>query len=183
MASTEAPFEQQSSNHGGCQSLSHSISPAAENIKRPQILRVDSTRTTSHKTTLSPRGKQTSRRRPSLAADDVLPIGLLENASVAGQHLNNTLSSRTSIRRSVSCATAAQDPMAVERVQRWSGMTRTVSDWDGLRRVCIEQQLSRSLLTLPRTLNYGLKTAIAMYTSTPKERRAEALPSASPFGP
>lgn len=183
MASTESPFEPQISNPGGCQSISNSISPAAEDIRHPQISRIDSTGTTSDKTNLSPRGRQTSRRRPSLVADDVLPIGLLENASVAGHHLDNTLNSRTSIRRSVSCATAAQNPMAVEKVQRWSGMTRTVSDWDGLRRVRTQQYLSHPLLTLRRTLNYGLKMAIAMCISTRKEHRVVVHPSAFLSGP
>jgi hypothetical protein len=135
MASTASPFELESSHPRGCQSISHLISPAAEDTKHPQIFKIDSTRTTSDKTNSSPHGRQASRRRPSLAADDVLPIGLLESASVAGHHLNTTLDSRTTLRRSVSCATGAQNSMAVDKVQRWSGMTRTVSDWDGLRRV------------------------------------------------
>lgn len=135
MASTASPFELGSSHPRGCQSISHSISPAAEDIKRPQIFKIDFTRTTSDKINPSPRGRQASRRRPSLAADDVLPIGLLENAGIAGQHLDDTLDSRSTLRRSVSCATGAQNSMAVDKVQRWSGMTRTVSDWDGLRRV------------------------------------------------
>lgn len=130
MASTESPLEPQSSNPGGYRSISPSVSPAADAIKPSQILRIDSTTTTSDHTS----DRQTARRRPSLLADYVLPIGLLENGSVAGRFLD-TLDSRTSIRRSVSCATAAQHLMAVEKVQRWSGMTRTVSDWDGLRRV------------------------------------------------
>lgn len=140
MASTESPFESQISSLGGCQSISHPVSPAAEQIKHPHILEINSTKTTSGITQItqhSQRGSQTSRRRPSLAADNVLPIRLLENASLAGQHPNNTLVSASSLRRSVSCATADQSTMAVEKVQRWSGMTRTVTDWDGLRRVCV----------------------------------------------
>jgi hypothetical protein len=135
MASTASPFELESSNPRGCQSISHSISLAAEDIKHPQIFRTDSTRTTSDKTNPSPHVRQASGRRPSLAADDVLPIGLLENVSVAGQRLDTALDSHTILRRSVSCATGARNSMAVDKAQRWSGMTRTVSDWDGLRRV------------------------------------------------
>lgn len=135
MASSESPVPPQTSISGGSPSLRHSKSPCAKNISRPQISRIASTRTTSDKTASSPRGKQSAKRRPSLIADDVLPIGLLENASAAGQHFDNSLDSRNINRRSSSCAIAARDPMAVEKVQRWSGMTRTVGDWDGLRRV------------------------------------------------
>lgn len=38
-------------------------------------------------------------------------------------------------RRSTSCSTTIRNPMRAARVQRWEGHTRTVSDWDGLRRV------------------------------------------------
>ena len=136
MASTESPVEPQISMPGGYKILSHPDSPTFEDTGGPQVSQFASTRTTSDKTRSFPRGRLPSRRRPSLIADDVLPIGLLENASVAGQLLDNTSDSRVSNRRSTSCATAVQNPtMAVEKVQRWSGMTRTVSDWDGLRRV------------------------------------------------
>ena len=143
MASTESPVEPQISIPG-CQILSHLDSPILNDTGYPQVSRFASTRTTSDKTTSFPRGRHPSRRRPSLIADDVLPIGILENASVAGQLLNDTSDSRISNRRSLSCATATSNTMAVEKVQRWSGMTRTVSDWDGLRRVRVYQQLTIS---------------------------------------
>jgi hypothetical protein len=39
--------------------------------------------------------------------------------------------------RPVSCFATPSKPMHPTKVQRWSGLTRTVSDWDhGLRRVC-----------------------------------------------
>lgn len=136
MASTASPFELQNSNPRCCQSISHSISPAAEPNKPPQNSRISSTPIASDTIHTSSRNSPSRRRCPSRAADDVLPIGLLENASVAGQHWDSTLSSHT-LQRSVSCATRTQSSiMAVDKVQRWSGMTRTVSDWDGLRRVC-----------------------------------------------
>ena len=53
----------------------------------------------------------------------------------ADQHFNITSDFRLSLRRSVSCAATTSKSMAADRVQRWSGMTRTVGDWDGLRRV------------------------------------------------
>ncbi|KZM19770.1 uncharacterized protein EKO05_0004179 [Ascochyta rabiei] len=131
MASSGSLVPSHISTSGGCQSLSHSV---AQHIGRPQISRLVSTRITSDKTASSPRGKQLPRRRQSLIADDVLPIGLLEKASVTGPISHNNFDSCGSNEQLVGCATAAQNPMAVEKVQRWSGMTRTVSDWDGLRR-------------------------------------------------
>lgn len=138
MASTASPSGLESSHPRGRQSISHSVSPAAEDFEYPQVFRFDSTRTSSEANQLSPHRRQASKRRPSLAADDVLPIGLLENAAVAAHHSDTFLDSSTPLRRSVSCATGAQNSMAVDKMQRWSGMTRTVSDWDGLRRVCAE---------------------------------------------
>ncbi|KAJ4985288.1 hypothetical protein SVAN01_09233 [Stagonosporopsis vannaccii] len=134
MASTESPAEPQVSILAGCQSLSHSNSPVVEDVKYPQDLKIPFTSTTSDRSAPPSCSWQTSRRRHSLIADDVLPIGLVEHATTAGYHLENISDSRPSIRRSASCATATQTSMAVEKVQRWSGMTRTVSDWDGLRR-------------------------------------------------
>lgn len=135
MASNESPAKVHVSTPAGCQPLSHSSSPAADEIKYPKSF-VDIT--TSGTADLPQYGLQPSRRRRSLLADEVLPIGLIEHASTAGCYLEweNISVSRASLRRSGSCATANQRSMAVEKVQRWSGMTRTVSDWDGLRRVC-----------------------------------------------
>src|SRR5690242_12255114 len=133
MASTESPTEPQVSILAGCQSLSHSNSPAAEDSKYSQDSKIPHTNTASDSSAPPSCSWQTSRRRHSLIADDFLPIGLVEHANTAGNHLDNN--TRPSIRRSVSCATATRNSMAAEKVQRWSGMTRTVSDWDGLRRV------------------------------------------------
>lgn len=38
--------------------------------------------------------------------------------------------------RSASCSAATRQPMHHTKIQRWAGLTRTVSDWDFLRRVC-----------------------------------------------
>jgi hypothetical protein len=135
MASVESSVENQISIPDGCSSLSHLNSHCAKDISQPQIAGTTCTTNTTDKTAPSLWSIQASRRRLSLVAYDVLPIGLLDNASVAGQLLENTFDSCKPNRRPVSCAAAIQNPMAVEKVQRWSGMTRTVSDWDGLRRV------------------------------------------------
>ncbi|XPS71501.1 hypothetical protein M3J07_003680 [Ascochyta lentis] len=125
MSSSKSLVPPQISTSGSCRSLGHSYN----HIGRPQISKFVSTETTSDKPASSPRDKQPPRLRPSLIVDDVLPIGLLENASVT-----NTFDSFGSNEQSVSCTTAARNQMAVEKVQRWSGMTRTCSNWDGLRR-------------------------------------------------
>ena len=39
-------------------------------------------------------------------------------------------------RRSASCSSTRRSTMHPAKVQRWAGLTRTVSDWDVLRRVC-----------------------------------------------
>jgi hypothetical protein len=124
----------QSSIRGGRQLASRSNSPPlTENFRLtqgPQIATIP----TSDEITSITRGRLIHRR--SQTADDVLiPGGRVEIASTADQHFNITSDFRLSLQRSVSCAAATSKSMAVDRVQRWSGMTRTVSDWDGLRRV------------------------------------------------
>lgn len=132
MASSESPVPPQVSTSGGIPSINQSDSPCAEDIGRPQISRLSSIRTSSDRKASSP---QRSRRRPSPIADDDLPVGLLENAIGIDQLLNDDFDFHNFNRRSSSCRTATRNQMAVEKVQRWSGMTRTVGDWDGLRRV------------------------------------------------
>lgn len=178
MASTESLAEPQISIPGGCQSISHSNSPCEKDINRPRISKLASTSNTSDRIAPFPRSRETS-RRPSLIADDVSPLGLLENASVAGQLLENTFDNPCKPdRRSVSCATAVPKPMPVETVQRWSGMTRTVSDWDGLRRVSTPQEAYVRLTKFQRTPNYGLMMVTAMCISMRRVRRVVAHPFA-----
>jgi hypothetical protein len=121
----------QSSIRGGRQLASQLNSPSlTENFQGPHI----ATAPTSDEITSITRGRQFHRR--SQTADDVLlPGRRVEIASTADQHFNTISDFRLSLRRSVSCAAATSKSMAAERVQRWSGMTRTVGDWDGLRRV------------------------------------------------
>ena len=116
----------QSSFRGGRQLASQLNSPSpTENFQGPQIATAPTSDT---------RGRQFHRR--SQTADDVLlPGGRVKIASTADQHSKVTSDFHLSLRRSVSCAPATPKSMAAEKVQRWSGMTRTVGDWDGLRRV------------------------------------------------
>jgi hypothetical protein len=121
----------QSSIRGGRQLASPPLTENFRLTQGPQIATIP----TSDEITSITRGRLIHRR--SQTADDVLiPGGRVEIASTADQHFNNITSDlRLSLRRSVSCAAATSKSMAVDRVQRWSGMTRTVGDWDGLRRV------------------------------------------------
>lgn len=157
----------QFSTLAGRQLLSHSRSLSADDFSNLQILRIESLNT-SEGLALYPRGRQTPPRRQSLATDDVLTVGSSENIK-SSQPINSTSASRLPLRRSVSCATAYSKPMAVEKVQRWSGMTRTVSVWDGLRRVSAPRPLTNHQLTLPRTANCGLRMVTAMCISMRRE--------------
>lgn len=158
----------QISTLAGRQHINHSRANSAEDFTSLQLSRVDFANT-SEGSASYPRGRQTPGRRSSLVADDVLTSGFLENTIVAGQPNSNRSASRPLLRRSLSCATARSTSMAVEKVQRWSGMTRTVSDWDGLRRVSLLQQLTNHQLTSCRIANCGLRMVIATCISMHRE--------------
>lgn len=65
------------------------------------------------------------------------------------------------------------------KIQRWSGLTRTVNDWDhGLRRVCWGSLLLRLADSLKRTPNYGMRMATATFTFMPEECHVVARLSA-----
>jgi hypothetical protein len=73
-----------------------------------------------------------STTRHSLAIVDRIASTSLEN-STGKRHLKS-IETRP---RPASCFATPSKPMHPTKVQRWSGLTRTVSDWDhGLRRVC-----------------------------------------------
>ncbi|KAF2643333.1 hypothetical protein P280DRAFT_505480 [Massarina eburnea CBS 473.64] len=83
--------------------------------------------------------KESSRRqRPqSLIIENVSSLGFLKDDPA--DRLSRSQSSRvfagsTMSRRSASCSTPMRTPMRAANVRRWEGQTRTVSDWDGLRR-------------------------------------------------
>jgi hypothetical protein len=70
-------------------------------------------------------------KRHSLIADSRISLKLLKD-DFEDRHL----ASNQTPRRSASCAATARKPMNSIKMQRWSGLTRTVSEWDhGLRRV------------------------------------------------
>ena len=135
----------QSSFRGGRQLASQLNSPPpTENFQGPQIAKIP----TSDEITSITRGRLIHRR--SQTADDVLlPGSRVEIASTADQHFNITSDFGLPLRRSVSCAAATSKSMAADRVQRWSGMTRTVGDWDGLRRVSSPHRLQLRPLSNP----------------------------------
>jgi hypothetical protein len=70
-------------------------------------------------------------KRHSLVADDRISLDLLKE-----DFEKRRLTSNRAPRRSASCAATARKSMNPTKIQRWSGLTRTVSNWDhGLRRV------------------------------------------------
>ncbi|KAF2109321.1 hypothetical protein BDV96DRAFT_245255 [Lophiotrema nucula] len=76
--------------------------------------------------------------RQSLAVQDDASVEHIRNEQPIG--LKRTISAMTSSprvnmnRRSANCAPPTRSTMRTARVKRWAGLTRTVSDWDGLRR-------------------------------------------------
>lgn len=70
--------------------------------------------------------------RHSFAVGDRVASTLVEDSTGKG-----SLRATETRPRSASCLVTPSKPMHPTKVQRWSGLTRTVSDWDhGLRRVC-----------------------------------------------
>ena len=70
--------------------------------------------------------------RHSLGTSDRVFSSLLPD-DIERKHLDSTRTTR----RSASCSATTRKSMHPTKIQRWSGLTRTVSDWDhGLRRVC-----------------------------------------------
>jgi hypothetical protein len=59
--------------------------------------------------------------------------------------------------RSTSCCVSQRNPMLAARVNRWSGLTRTVSHWDGLRKVSTRMNCVKILLT---TYSAGLRAVV-----------------------
>lgn len=87
--------------------------------------------------------------RQSLIADDG-PLLEIANSLVATSLRRSYTSKGPSSgiklnRRSASCSATMRSPMSATKVKRWAGLTRTVSDWDGLRRVCLTTEASPSL--------------------------------------
>ena len=78
-------------------------------------------------------------KRHSFAIGDRVASTLLEN-NIDKRRLKST----DTRPRSASCLVTTPKPMHPTKVQRWAGLTRTVSDWDhGLRRVCLSTSSSK----------------------------------------
>ncbi|KAF2192632.1 hypothetical protein K469DRAFT_621120 [Zopfia rhizophila CBS 207.26] len=77
-------------------------------------------------------------KRPSLVAEDGRFLKLLESPSAIRfprDHTSGDTSNNINlIKRPFSCSTAMRNPTRAARVKRWAGLTRKVTDWDGLRR-------------------------------------------------
>jgi hypothetical protein len=108
---------------------SRSSSISRNNI--PTLTQVDSAASAGG-STLPERTISSTTARHSQGTSDRLSSSPLRD-DVARRHLDSIRTTR----RSASCSATTRKSMHPTKIQRWSGLTRTVSDWDhGLRRVC-----------------------------------------------
>ena len=86
----------------------------------------------SNRSTLPQRTISSATARHSLGTSDRTSSSVLRD-DIERRHLGSIRTTR----RSASCSATTRKSMHPTKIQRWSGLTRTVSDWDhGLRRVC-----------------------------------------------
>jgi hypothetical protein len=130
----------------------------------------------TEKPAIPPRANRTLSKRQSLLLENACPSDLISTTTTAP---TNSPQVQT-ISRPVTAT--IKKSMSQTTVQRWAGLTRTVTDWDGLRRVCIAFFSTASPLTLSRILSYGLRMAIVMFISTHRAHRAEDRRSEFPSG-
>lgn len=131
------------------------------------------------------RSIQSTTVRHSLVIDDGRPLDLLKNSIVSKSNLftrnHPTRTNSKAIRRSASCSAATGKSMHPSTVQRWSGLTRTVGEWDGLRRVCERLRIQNPANYIEsRIPSSGMKTETATSTCTEEELHGEVHPSAFP---
>lgn len=96
--------------------------------------------TSSEKPPIPQRAARPATVRHSLLPDDGRPIDFLKHElvpesdkSAQNQHMKDSCPGTTT-RRSASCSAATRKSMCQPKIQRWAGLTRSVGDWDGLRR-------------------------------------------------
>ena len=113
-----------------------------------------------------------SARPASTGIPDGVPAALFKAGKMPTRHLslntkhvsreypNNDLNTHPGPRHSLLSASCARrtrstsarcclhqpNPMPATRVKRWAGLTRTASDWDGLRKVSVCSSLSKAQL-------------------------------------
>jgi hypothetical protein len=85
----------------------------------------------TEKPAIPPRANRVLYKRQSLLLDNACPSDLISTTTTAP---TNSPQVQT-ISRPVTAT--IKKSMSQATVQRWAGLTRTVTDWDGLRRVCI----------------------------------------------
>lgn len=75
--------------------------------------------------------------------------------------MGRTSSPRRTTGRSASCSEPTKNMLESTKVQRWAGLTRSVCNWDGLRKVSRGQQTCvLSVTKTSRIPSYGCKMAI-----------------------
>lgn len=71
------------------------------------------------------------------SSNTLIPGSRTTSKSPDSANFERTQSNRSKpAQRSTSCAPALRTSMQSSKVQRWAGLTRTVTDWDLIRRVC-----------------------------------------------
>ena len=107
-----------------------------------------STNTASGETPALSWGAKPTTLRQSLILENGPSLEFLKNHLTLG--LSRSYSSRSTPtrvkmnQRSASCSGTTRNPTRAARVRRWAGRTRTVSDWDGLRRVSVDLQFLKA---------------------------------------
>jgi hypothetical protein len=130
----------------------------------------------TEKPAIPPRANRALSKRQSLLLDNAYPSDLISTTTTAPINSPHV----ETISRPVTAT--IKKSMSQAAVQRWAGLTRTVTDWDGLRRVCFAFSSTASLLIFSRILSYGSGMAIVMFISTHRAHRAEDRRSESPSG-
>jgi hypothetical protein len=96
--------------------------------------------------------RKLSTRHMSLQMKDIPLQFLKDDPSNIHPALRNASTSAPSSgrvkSRSTSSCVPQRNAMPAARVSRWAGLTRTVSDWDGLRKVSLHKYCVETLLTL-----------------------------------
>lgn len=91
---------------------------------------------------------------------------------------SNSTDNLSRLTEAMSKPAAPVEPIRTTSIRRWDGSRRTTTNWDSIRRVSQDLQVTWSLgwsLTDARTLNSGSPTAIVWCTSMPRVSLEEVL--------
>lgn len=134
----EIPSRSSSLSHSSCPNSSLTIEKDSSSAShRP----AEAKKTAQTSASSSARATPTP-ERPARIGHIGAGTGTMETsaASKGSKRLSTTYTPSMSMasnpsKRSASCSAMARNPTRVAKVKRWDGMSRTITDWDGLRRV------------------------------------------------